>query len=403
MPNRDHTVTPDELKRLAENAQSDIHKIQEINSIIQQEINENDIIGTVYESIVSNLRTDISLTFDRLSGSHEAETKEKAESLIRRFHQETDIDRLLSSSISAVYTEGTCIKYLRRVNGRCIIDMFPLGVGLVSSYQTDGCHYVLIDIGELTNRLQESGTGAQGNKFLFFDTIEEEIRANYPDEVYQAYLNKEPYAKLDLRKTGLNRYCDMNHEYGLSPVFKAVKPALILDTFEETDRNNARAKKIIHQVLRKEVMGPAFEKKGLEEMAYAHKNLVSAWENPAILYTSPPCVEKIKYVEPEIRPTAKDTIHLYRSRIISALGISVLNTDISPEKAAAVISLNQLMKILIKIAGQEETILSRWYSILLEENDIPQEYCPTPHILDAGLLEAEMKKDLAGLPFNRAG
>ena len=59
------------------------------------------------------------------------------------------------------------------------------------------------------------------------------------------------------------------------------------------------------------------------------------------------------------------------------------------------------MKIINKIAEQEETIISRWYSIILQDNKIPLEYCPTPHILDAELLEFDMKKELSELLYSK--
>lgn len=396
-------VTLDELKNLAKNAQSDLNKILKINSLVRQEINEDDIIGKVYEAVVSNLNADVRISFDNLPQKYKKKTKEQAETIIKQFHKETNINTILSSSIPTVYVEGNCIKYLRKKNNHYVIDTYPLGVAIVSNYAINGIPYILIDIRELTNRLQKTTIKGKKNKPLFFNNITEEIKNNYPPEVYQAYINKEHYAKLDLRHTGLNRFCNMNRKYGLTPVFKAIKPNLMLDTFDKADVVNAKAKakKIIHQVLRKEVMGQTYEKKGLEEMAYAHENLAAAWKNSTVLYTSPPCVEKIEYVEPKVDTTNIDTINQYRSRVTSALGISFLNTDGNQTVSTANISIKQLMKTINKIAEQEEEILSRWYSIILEDNDIPQEYCPTPHILDAELLEFEMRKDLSELLYSK--
>ena len=399
----DKRITLDDLKILSRNAQSDINKILKINSIVRQVINEDDIIGKVYEAVISNLNSDIRISFDSLPKNHKKKTKDKAESLIKQFHKETNINQILSSSIPTVYVEGNCIKYLRSKNGHYVIDTYPLGVALVSDYSINGLPYILIDIRELTNRLQKTTIKGRKNRPLFFGNLTEEIKNNYPEEVYQAFINKEHYAKLDLRRTGLNRFCNMNRKYGLTPVFKAIKPSIMLDTFDKADTTNAKAKakKIIHQILRKETMGQTYEKKGLEEMAYAHSNLAAAWKNPTVLYTSPPCVEKIVYVEPKVETTNNDTVNQYRSRVTSALGISFLNTDGNQTVSTANISIQQLMKTINRIAEQEEEILSRWYSVILEENDIPQEYCPTPHILDAELLEFEMKKDLSELLYSK--
>lgn len=399
----DPKLTIEDIKRLAKNAQSDLNKILKINSLVRQEINEDDIIGKVYEAVVANLNANVRISFDNLPQKHTKKLKNEAEKLIKRFHKETNINQILSSSIPTVYTEGNCIKYLREKNGHYVVDTYPLGVAIVSDYNVNGNPYILIDIRELTSRLQKTTIKGRKNKPLFFNSIVDEIKNNYPPEVYQAYIDKEHYAKLDIQRCGINRFCNMNRKYGLTPVFKALKPNLMLDTFDEADKINAKAKakKIIHQVLRSELLGTEGNRKGLEEMAYAHENLVKAFRNPTVLYTSPPFVEKIEYVEPKVEMSNVDSINQYRSRVTSALGISFLNTDGKQTVSTANISIKQLMKTINKIAEQEEKILEQWYCLILQENEIPLEYCPTPHILDAELLEFEMRKDLSELLFSK--
>ena len=399
----DSKLTIEDIKRLARNAQSDLSKILKINSLVRQEINEDDIIGKVYEAVVANLNANVRISFDNLPQKYTKKLKNEAERLIKRFHKETNINQILSSSIPTVYTEGNCIKYLREKNGHYVVDTYPLGVAIVSDYNVNGNSYILIDIRELTSRLQKTTIKGRKNKPLFFNSIVDEIKNNYPPEVYQAYIGKEHYAKLDIQRCGVNRFCNMNRKYGLTPVFKALKPNLMLDTFDEADKINAKAKakKIIHQVLRSELLGTEGNRKGLEEMAYAHENLVKAFRNPTVLYTSPPFVEKIEYVEPKVEMSNVDSINQYRFRVTSALGISFLNTDGKQTVSTANISIKQLMKTINKIAEQEEKILEQWYCLILQENDIPLEYCPTPHILDAELLEFEMRKDLSELLFSK--
>lgn len=399
----DSKLTIEDIKRLAKNAQSDLSKILKINSLVRQEINEDDIIGKVYEAVVANLNANVRISFDNLPQKYTKKKKDEAEKLVKRFHKETNINQILSSSIPTVYTEGNCIKYLRERNGHYVVDTYPLGVAIVSDYNVNGNPYILIDIRELTSRLQKTTIKGRKNKPLFFNSIVDEIKNNYPPEVYQAYIDKEHYAKLDIQRCGVNRFCNMNRKYGLTPVFKALKPNLMLDTFDEADKINAKAKakKIIHQILRSELLGTEGNRKGLEEMAYAHENLVKAFRNPTVLYTSPPFVEKIEYVEPKVEMSNVDSINLYRSRVTSALGISFLNTDGKQTVSTANISIKQLMKTINKIAEQEEKILEQWYCLILQENDIPLEYCPTPHILDAELLEFEMRKDLSELLFSK--
>ena len=177
----------------------------------------------------------------------------------------------------------------------------------------------------------------------------------------------------------------------------------MLDTFDKSDSTNskAKAKKIITQIMRKETMGNTYEKKGLEDMAYAHSCLMAAWANPTVVYTPPPCVEKVEYVEPKIELTNESTVKQCRSRVTSALGISFLNTDGQQTVSTANISIKQLMRTINKIAERQEIILQRWYEVILEEAGIPIEYCPTPKILDAELLEFSMKKDLSEFLYSK--
>lgn len=137
-PFGDDSVTLDDIKLLSKNAQSDITKILKINALVRQEINGDDIIGKVYETMVTNLNSDIKISFDNLPSKPIKKYKDKAESLIKQFHRETNINTILSSSIPTVYVEGNCIKYLRSKNGHYVIDSFPLGVAIVSDYKYNG-------------------------------------------------------------------------------------------------------------------------------------------------------------------------------------------------------------------------------------------------------------------------
>lgn len=400
-------TTLDTIKELALNAQSDISKIQKINVLVRQAENEDDIIGKVHETIEANLNANIRFSFNNLPDDYDEELKKKTEGIIKRFHKEVNINDVMTTAITSTYDEGNCIQYLRSKKSKGIyhhvIDKYPLGVAIISDYSLNSIPYVLIDTTELTNRLQKSTLKNKKNKPLFFKNTTEEIKNNYPKEVIDAYVSREKYAVLDIRRTGVNRFGNLGRAYGVSPVFKALKPKIMLDNCDKSDSVNAKAKakKIITQIMRKETMGSSYEKKGLEDMAYAHTCLMAAWANPTVVYTPPPCVEKIAYVEPTVELTNESTVKQYRSRITSALGISFLNTDGQQTVSTANVSIKQLMRTLNKIAERQEIILQRWYEVILTEEGVPIDYCPTPHILDAELLEFEMKKDLAEFLYSK--
>lgn len=397
----------DDLKRLAFNAQSDLTKIKKINALVRQACNEDDIIGKVHETVEANLNSNVRISFDELPEDYDKEIKQKAENTIKRFHKEVNINEVMTNAITSTYDEGNCIMYLRSKKHKGIyhytIDKYPLGVAIITNYSENTIPRVMIDTTELSNRLQKNNLKSKKNKPLFFANISDEIKHNYPKEIINAYVARERYAILDLRRTGTNRFDNKSRNYGLTPIFKALKPKIMLDTFDKSDAVNAKAKakKIITQIMRREVLGQTYEKKGLEDMAYSHFCLMDAWKNPTVVYTPPPCVEKIEYVEPKVELTNEKTITQYRSRVTSALGISFLNTDGQQTVSTANISIKQFMRTINKIASRQEIILQRWYEIILEEAGIPIEYCPTPHILDAELLEFEMKQDLAEFLFSK--
>lgn len=400
-------TTLDTIQELALNAQNDISKIQKINILVRQAENEDDIIGKVHEAVEANLNANVRFSFDNLPKDYDEELKEKTEGIIKRFHKEVNINDVMTTAITSTYDEGNCIQYLRSKKSKGIyhhvIDKYPLGVAILSDYSLNSIPYVLIDTTELTNRLQKSTLKNKKNKPLFFKNTVEEIKNNYPKEVIDAYTSREKYAVLDIRRTGVNRFGNLGRAYGISPVFKALKPKIMLDNCDKSDLVNAKAKakKIIAQIMRKETMGSSYEKKGLEDMAYAHTCLMAAWGNSTVVYTPPPCVEKVMYVEPSVEFTNENTVKQYRSRMTSALGISFLNTDGQQTVSTANISIKQLMRTLNKIAKRQEVILQRWYEVILIEENIPIEYCPTPRILDAELLEFEMKKDLAEFLYSK--
>lgn len=81
--NANTKLTIEDIKLLAKNAQSDLDKILKINSLVRQEINEDDIIGKVYEAIIANLNADVRISFDNLPQKYKKKTKDEAEKLIK--------------------------------------------------------------------------------------------------------------------------------------------------------------------------------------------------------------------------------------------------------------------------------------------------------------------------------
>ena len=391
-------LTPEYIDELADGTQSDLKKIQVINNIVRKEINKDGIVGKTVECVTSNINTKTKISYDNeITGRNKTKQLQQVKDFINAFNKTINTKRLIRTSIPTTFVEGNYICYLRHEDNKYKVDYYPLGVCEISDYDVNGDPVILFNIKELRSRLQKVYKKTKKNKALFFQNIEDEVKANYPKEVYDAFVAKEEYAKLDVRYSGVIRINNLNRKYGLTPIFRAFKDILMLDTFDNSDRVNskAKAKKIIHQKLRKEVMGTELNKKGFEDMSYAHENLMSAWKQPTVVVTTPPTVESITYVEPKIELTDINTVNNYRSRVLAALGIGFLMDSGSQSVSTADISVTQLLRTINMISEQLEDILQKWYRQILIDNGLPVEYCPTIQVIDSEALDFDMRKDLA--------
>ena len=391
-------LTPEYIDELAENTQSDLKKVQIINSIVRKEINKDGIVGKTVECVTANINTETKVSYDNeITGRNKSKQLQQVKDFISTFNKTINTKRLIRNSIPTTFVEGNYICYLRHEDNKYKVDYYPLGVCEISDYDVNGDPVVLFNIKELRGRLQKIYRKNKKNKALFFKNMEDEVKANYPQEVYDAFVAKEDYAKLDVKYTGVIRINNLNRKYGLTPIFRAFKDMLMLDTFDNADRVNskAKAKKIIHQKLRKEVMGTELNKKGFEDMAYAHDNFMAAFKQSTVVVTTPPTVESITYVEPKIELTAIETVNNYRSRVLAALGIGFLMDSGSQSVSTADISVTQLLRTINMISEQLEDILQKWYKQILIDNHLPVEYCPTIKVIDSEALDFEMRKDLA--------
>ena len=391
-------LTPEYIDELAENTQSDLKKVQIINSIVRKEINKDGIVGKTVECVTANINTETKVSYNNeITGRNKSKQLQQVKDFIGTFNKTINTKRLIRNSIPTTFVEGNYICYLRHEDNKYKVDYYPLGVCEISDYDVNGDPVVLFNIKELRGRLQKIYRKNKKNKALFFKNMEDEVKANYPQEVYDAFVAKEDYAKLDVKYTGVIRINNLNRKYGLTPIFRAFKDMLMLDTFDNADRVNskAKAKKIIHQKLRKEVMGAELNKKGFEDMAYAHDNFMAAFKQSTVVVTTPPTVESITYVEPKIELTAIDTVNNYRSRVLAALGIGFLMDSGSQSVSTADISVTQLLRTINMISEQLEDILQKWYKQILIDNHLPVEYCPTIKVIDSEALDFEMRKDLA--------
>ena len=396
------TLTVDRIDELARGLQSSLTNVQTVNGIIRNYINKDDLIGITYDAIEANVNTEFKCSFAQFPEQRN-KTKQVnyAREVIDDFNTQINVRSLLRTAIPMTYAEGTYIIYLRQKDENYIVDYYPLGIAEISDYLSNGQPVVLINMSKLKSALSKSMLKDKKNKALFFENQETEIQNNYPDEVYQAFKNGDTYAKLDVDHCGVIRIGNIGPKYCVSPLFRALRPALMLETFDTSDRVNAKAKakKIIWQQLDPALMGPNNDKKGFAEQVTAHDNLLRAWKQNTVLVTTAPYVKDIKYVEPKVEMTNIETVKQYRNREMAALGISFLNTDGQQTVSTAKVSLDQLMKNIGKIAEQIEDVLKRWYRIRLEDAGVDTMYCPDVKVSTTEMMGMEMKKAIAQFLF----
>ena len=396
------TLTVDRIDELARGLQSSLTNVQTVNGIIRNYINKDDLIGITYDAIEANVNTEFKCSFAQFPEQRN-KTKQVnyAREVIDDFNTQINVRSLLLVAIPMTCVVGTYISYLLQKVENYIVDYYPRGIAEISDYLSNGQPVVLINMSKLKSALSKSMLKDKKNKALFFENQETEIQNNYPDEVYQAFKNGDTYAKLDVDHCGVIRIGNMGQKYGVSPLFRALRPALMLETFDTSDRVNAKAKakKIIWQQLDPELMGPNKDKKGFSEQVTAHDNLLRAWKQNTVLVTTAPYVKDIKYVEPKVEMTNIETVKQYRNREMAALGISFLNTDGQQTVSTAKVSLDQLMKNIGKIAEQIEDVLKRWYRIRLEDAGVDTMYCPDVKVSTTEMMGMEMKKAIAQFLF----
>lgn len=398
------SLSVEEIDELSTNTQNDLSKVMKINAYNRKLINKNDIVGKTVESIETNINTETKLIYgDAVEGRNKVKRLNNAKMLIKNANDTMYVKRNTRNAVSTAYVEGNWIAYLRHENpDNYKIDVYPLGVCEITDYDINGDPVVLFNINNLRSRLSKTYKKNKKNKALFFDTIEDEVKANYPQEVYEAFKNKEAYAVLDHKYTGVIRINNLSRKYGVSPILRAYTDLNMLDTFADSDRVNskAKAKKIIHQKMRKETMGQDYNKDFFPEMSYAHKNFMDSWKQPTVVVTSPPTVEDIKYVEPSVEMTSKDTYNIYRSKVLATLGIQFLMDTGSQSVSTASISVTQLMRTINSITEQLEDVYRKWYRQILLDNGFPVEFTPDVKVIDSEQLEASLKQELASLLYN---
>ena len=407
------SVTIAEIDKLAQNPQNDIGKTREIASIVDTYTIKNYLIGLVDTVIRSNLNTNYKVSYNQVpseKGRNNKKKLENAKRIVEDMLSKIDVKKLIRMSIPATFNHGNYFFYMDyNANGdKYTIHIFPLSVGRIAPYRIDGEPILMIDMEELRSRLEHNLPKRKGGKAYFFQKYEEEITKAYPKEIVDAFREKSKYAILDYRKAGVMRAgedADGASLYGISQIFRALRDVIIIDGFANVDDNasKVKAKNILVQLLRKDVLGPGGNNKGINEIAFAHGELCRAVKNRICVYTASPAVEDVKWIEPKSNLIDRENVSLYENRVLTTLGIGFLSSGSIGSTISANISLKQLMRQINYISQQLEHILEKYAQVALNEHGIDAEYTPRITVIDSEQLEADMRIELAKLLYADLG
>lgn len=398
-----YIVTLSELDSLSQSPQMSREKTMRIVDLIHAVVNKNDLLGIAVDCIENNVNAKYRLSYNRKIKKTEEKALEKAKEIIKNFNKQINLPEVITRAVGATFLDGTYVQYLRGdPESGYFIDNYPLTICELLPLEKAGKPYVQIDINRLKNKSNTYYNRPKRGKKANNEAFEEELRIGYPEEVFEAYKKKEGYALLDSKRIGVTRINNQRLIYGLSPIFRAIYSVVMLDAFENSDKStaDARSKKILVQYLNKEIMGENYERMRLEEQAYAHKTLTSAWKQKTVVLTPPPTVREIAYVEPNANLIPIQTVQLYRGKIMTTLGISFLNDTGSKSLTTANISVKQLIKTINRIARQLEPIIECWYEQVLEDNGLQPSFAPHISIADAEEMDFALRQELAALLHN---
>lgn len=402
------TLTIDKINSLAININSDISKVNQANAFILQATLTDAYMGRAYECIYSNVNTLIKNVYPELEDGDSTEVFENVKAAIDDFNKCIDIDKFVRDVVAGTVLEGNYNTYLRLTEYQnevvsVAIDHYPLPLCYQSDYYINGENLLEFDIQELRNRLQKTYPKTRKErKAVYFENLEKEVEANYPEEIYTAFRNKEQIVRLDPTRTYSVKVNSMGKKFGVSPFFKALKPLVILRNIENADvaDSKSRSKKIIFQKLRKELLGDYGQRKGFAEMEYAHAAAATALQTNFCLYTAPAFVEDLSYVvDSSSNENTVNTVKTYTSRLLTALGISFADSELSSFSAAN-ISVEQLMRTINSISEQVEKLLHKYYEIYLDKLGLPREFAPTVKIVDSEMMDWSLRKDFAKFAYD---
>ena len=396
-------LTIDEINTLANGIHSTLANVTESNTYILRMLDTNPLFGLAYSIFYAVINTNYRLIYSNPYGIETNENiLQEVRDLIDAFNNDVSIEDVIRNALSGVYTEGNYVLYLELDKNKLPqIQNFPLSFCYPSYYMSGNDRVLEFDVNKLKNKLRKTYTKTKKNKAVYFENIEKEIKANYPAEVYQAYKAGEKVVKLDSRYGKCLTINSYGRQFGVSPLFKALKSSIVIDNLIKADiaASKSRSKIIIFQKLSNKLLGDKGEKRGLAEQELAHQQAAQALQTSSCLYTAPAFVESIEYVQPNNNnKEAVDMMKQYNTQLLNALGISFYDSE-SATGTSVTVSYNGLLKIVNSISESLSKIISRFYQEVLEFYGYDRQLAPIFKICPAEELDLDKKIELAKMLY----
>ena len=396
-------LTIDKINTLANGIHSTLANVTESNTYILRMLDTNPLFGLAYSIFYAVINTNYRLIYSNPYGIEINENiLQEVRDLIDAFNNDVSIEDVIRNTLSGVYTEGNYVLYLELDKNKLPqIQNFPLSFCYPSYYMSGNDRVLEFDVNKLKNKLRKTYTKTKKNKAVYFENIEKEIKANYPAEVYQAYKTGEKVVKLDSRYGKCLTINNYGRQFGVSPLFKALKSSIVIDNLIKADivASKSRSKIIIFQKLSNKLLGDKGEKRGLAEQELAHQQAAQALQTSSCLYTAPAFVESIEYVQPNNNnKEAVDMMKQYNTQLLNALGISFYDSE-SATGTSVTVSYNGLLKIVNSISESLSKIISRFYQEVLEFYGYDRQLAPIFKICPAEELDLDKKIELAKMLY----
>lgn len=393
-----NTLTIDYIDELANGIHTNLKNLIAANQLLVKYVDEDGSMGYAYSVIRANTPTNYTMVYDNVLLAEESEdTIAEIKSLVNRFNKSVKIERLIRESISTAYLEGNVPIVLRITKNGYAVDFLPLDVAYPSGYKFNGDPILEVDVNTLKTKLQKTYKKTRKNKAIYFENIAKEIEANFSKEILDAYKANEQYARIDANYGDCITVNSLGRKFGVSPLFRALKPLVVLNNIEAADVSDskARSKKIIFQKLRKELLGQSGNLKGLAEQALAHDALTQALKTNLCAYTAPAFVESLEFVSSKANnDDASKQLAQYMTKYLQALGIEFVDTEVG-NYAGVNVSVTQIIRQINYIKNDVERVLNKFYATLLSSAGIDPNLAPTIEIESAESMALEMRIELA--------